>query len=61
MQADTELKQVQVDKVRQDWRLDPTRVIISAFIAGAAIMGAAWEGALVPCGNSGFIRTRQAP
>ena len=40
MQADTELKRAQVDKVRQDWRLDPTRVVISAFIAGAATMGA---------------------
>jgi hypothetical protein len=41
MQADVDLKRAQVEKVRQDWRLDPTRVIISAFLAGAAIMGAA--------------------
>ncbi len=41
MQADTDLKTLQARKVQQDWRLDPTRVIISAFLAGAAIMGAA--------------------
>ena len=41
MRADIELKRAQTMKSRQDWRLDPTRVIISAFLAGAAIMGAA--------------------
>ena len=41
MQADTNLKTLQAQKVQQDWRLDPTRVIISAALASAAIMGAA--------------------
>ena len=41
MRTDIELKRAQTMKSRQDWRLDPTRVIISAFLAGAAIMGAA--------------------
>ena len=41
MRTDIDLKRAQIMKSRQDWRLDPTRVIISAFLAGAAIMGAA--------------------
>ncbi len=41
MQADTDLKTFQARKVQQDWRLDPTRVIIQAVIATAAITGAA--------------------
>ena len=40
MEADTHSKVFQVRRVQQDWRLDPTRVIVSAFLAGAAIMGA---------------------
>ena len=40
MQADIDLKQAQSRKVKQDWRLDPTRVIIQAVIGTAAIMGA---------------------
>ncbi len=39
--ADSELKREQAAKSRQDWQLDPTRVVISAFLAGAAILGAA--------------------
>ena len=41
MRADIDLKQSQSMKSKQDWRLDPQRVVISAFLAGAAIMGAA--------------------
>jgi hypothetical protein len=41
MRTDIELEMAQRDRVRQDWRLDPTRVIISAVLATAAIMGAA--------------------
>ncbi len=41
MEADIELKKAQTLKVKQDWRLDPQRVVISAFLAGAALMGAA--------------------
>jgi len=41
MQADIDLKESQTIKVRQDWRLDPTRVIIQAVLATAAIVGAA--------------------
>ena len=41
MQADIDLKRAQQRKSEQDWRLDPQRVVISAFLAGAAIMGAA--------------------
>ena len=41
MQADTDLKRAQTRKSQQDWRLDPQRVVISAFLAGAAILGAA--------------------
>jgi hypothetical protein len=41
MEADIELKKAQTLKVKQDWRLDPRRVVISAFLAGAALMGAA--------------------
>ena len=41
MRADIGLKQPQSLKSKQDWRLDPQHVVISAFLAGAAIMGAA--------------------
>ena len=40
MTADTELKQAQTAKSKQDWRLDPQRVVIQAFLAGAAVFGA---------------------
>ena len=40
MAADIELKQAQTAKSKQDWRLDPQRVIIQAFLAGAAMFGA---------------------
>ena len=40
MAADTELKQAQADKSRQDWRLDPQRVVIQAVLAAAAVFGA---------------------
>ncbi len=39
MRADIELKRAQTMKSRQDWRLDPTRVIIQAALATAAIVG----------------------
>lgn len=37
----TELKQAQTAKSKQDWRVDPQRVIIQAVLAAAAIAGAA--------------------
>jgi len=40
MQADLELKEAQTLKSKQDWRLDPQRVIIQAVLATAAIVGA---------------------
>ena len=40
MAADIELKQAQTAKSKQDWRLDPQRVIIQAALAGAAVFGA---------------------
>ncbi len=45
--ADSELKREQAAKSRQDWRLDPQRVVISAFLAGAALFGAL--GTVVGC------------
>ncbi len=40
MRVDIELKRAQTMKSRQDWRLDPQRVIIQAALATAAIVGA---------------------
>lgn len=40
MAADIDLKKAQTRKSEQDWRLDPQRVVISAFVAGAALTGA---------------------
>lgn len=40
METDIDLKLAQQDKIRQDWRLDPQRVIIQAVLATAAIIGA---------------------
>jgi hypothetical protein len=40
MEAGIELKQAQTNKSKQDWRLDPTRVIIQSAIASAAVVGA---------------------
>ena len=40
MAADIDLKQAQTRKSEQDWRLDPQRVVIQAFLAGAALLGA---------------------
>ena len=39
--ADSERKREPAAKSRRDWRLDATRVVISAFLAGAGIRGAA--------------------
>ena len=36
---DTELKQAQTAKPKQDWRHDPQRVIIQVFLATATIAG----------------------
>ena len=41
MKADIEPRQAQALKSKRDWRLDPQRVVIQAFVAGAAILGAA--------------------
>ena len=40
MAADVDLKKAQTAKSKQDWRLDPQRVIIPAFLAEAAVFGA---------------------
>ena len=41
LQADTNLKTLQVREVEPDCRLGPARVIVSAFPAGAVAMAAA--------------------
>ncbi len=40
MEADVALKKAGTRKAEQDWRLDPTRVVISAAVAVGVIMGA---------------------
>ncbi len=40
MEADVELKKAQTLKVKQDWRLDPQRVLIQAVIATAGVFTA---------------------
>ena len=41
MRADIDLKQAQALKSKQDWRLDPQRVLIQWAVAVAAVFGAA--------------------
>ncbi len=40
MKADIDLKQAQALKSKQDWRLDPQKVIIQWALAVAAVFGA---------------------